>query len=175
MASRSAHLPSHASYQAGRDWTPERKCLQQARKQGAATCQSAEIPQTARTPFVFRCESLAPFSSARAPRRDWKIVWFYPGPASQLEYGRDIQLHQDAGRHCLLIDVCVNAMRDQLEGYRQRQHVDLGRNTNILIPTDHYDVLALVALAPNVTQVVNAQDVNKWTVQTIPGIDMQDL
>tara|TARA_B100000676_G_C17348993_1_gene469942 strand:- start:1 stop:201 length:201 start_codon:yes stop_codon:yes gene_type:complete len=66
-------------------------------------------------------------------------------------------------------------MRDQLEGYRQRQHVDLGRNTNILIPTDHYDVSALVALAPNVTQVVNAQDVNKWTVQTIPGIDMQDL
>ena len=54
------------------------------------------------------------------------------------------------------------------EGYRQRQHVDLGRNTNILIPTDHYDVLALVALAPNVTQLVNAQDVNKRTFQTKP-------
>ena len=54
------------------------------------------------------------------------------------------------------------------EGYRQRQHVDLGRNTNILIPTDHYDVLALVALAPNVAQLVNAQDVNKRTFQTKP-------
>ena len=29
--------------------------------------------------------------------------------------------------------------------------VGLGRNKNILIPTDHYDVLALVALAPNVS------------------------
>ena len=35
------------------------------------------------------------------------------------------------------------------------------RNKNILIPTDHYDVLALVALEPNVIQFVSAKDLNK--------------
>ena len=39
----------------------------------------------------------------------------------------------------------------------------LGRRKDILIPTDHYDVLALVALEPNVIQFVNAKDVNKKT------------
>ena len=46
--------------------------------------------------------------------------------------------------------------------------VGLGRNKNILIPTDHYDVLALVALEPNVIQFVNARDVNKKTSRTKP-------
>jgi len=41
-----------------------------------------------------------------------------------------------------------------------------GRNKNILIPTDHYDVLALVALEPNVIQFVNARDVDKKTFRT---------
>ena len=46
--------------------------------------------------------------------------------------------------------------------------VDLDRNKNILTPTDHYDVLALVALEPNVIQFVNARDVNKKTFRTKP-------
>ena len=46
--------------------------------------------------------------------------------------------------------------------------VGLGRNKNILIPTDHYDVLALVALEPNVIQFVDAKDVNKKTYRTKP-------
>ena len=44
----------------------------------------------------------------------------------------------------------------------------LGRRKDILIPTDHYDVLALVALEPNVIQFVNAKDVNKKTFRTKP-------
>ncbi len=44
--------------------------------------------------------------------------------------------------------------------------VGRGRNKNILIPTDHYDVLALVAMEPNVIQLVNARDVNKKTIRT---------
>ena len=46
--------------------------------------------------------------------------------------------------------------------------VGLDRNKNILIPTDHYDVLALVALEPNVIQFVNARDVDKKTFRTKP-------
>ena len=44
----------------------------------------------------------------------------------------------------------------------------LGRHKEILIPTDHYDVLALVALGPDVIQFVNAKDVNKKTYRTKP-------
>ena len=43
------------------------------------------------------------------------------------------------------------------------------RNKNILMPTDHYDVLALVALEPNVIQLVNATGVNKRTFRTKIG------
>ena len=43
-----------------------------------------------------------------------------------------------------------------------------GRNKNILIPTDHYDVLALVALEPNVIQFINAKGVNRKTFRTKP-------
>ena len=46
--------------------------------------------------------------------------------------------------------------------------IGLGRNKNILIPTDHYDVLALVALEPNVIQFINAKDMNKKTFRTKP-------
>ena len=46
--------------------------------------------------------------------------------------------------------------------------VGLGRNKNILIPTDHYDVLALVALEPNLNQFINVKDVNKKTSRTKP-------
>ena len=49
-----------------------------------------------------------------------------------------------------------------------KRTVGIGRNKNILIPTDHYDVLALVALEPNVIQFVNAKDVNKKTFRTKP-------
>ena len=59
-------------------------------------------------------------------------------------------------------------MRHQLEGQWQRQHVDLSCYKDILIPTNHYDVLALVALEPNVIQFVNAKDVNKKTFRTKP-------
>ena len=44
--------------------------------------------------------------------------------------------------------------------------VGIGRRKDILIPTDHYDVLALVPLEPNVIQLVNAKDVNKKTFRT---------
>jgi len=44
----------------------------------------------------------------------------------------------------------------------------LGRHKEILIPTDHYDVLALVALGPDVIQFVHAKDVNKKTYRTKP-------
>ena len=44
----------------------------------------------------------------------------------------------------------------------------LGRHKEILIPTDHYDVLALVALGPDVIQFVNAKDVNKETYRAKP-------
>ena len=44
----------------------------------------------------------------------------------------------------------------------------LDRNKNILIPTDHYDVLVLMALEPNVIQLINAKDVNKKTYRTKP-------
>ena len=91
MASRSAHPPSHAFfYQAGRDRTPERKCLQQARKQGAASCQSAKIPQTARTRLCPSVRAWPHFQLPEPLAGIRKMVWFYPGPASQLEYGRDI-------------------------------------------------------------------------------------
>ena len=46
--------------------------------------------------------------------------------------------------------------------------VGLGRNKNILIPTDHYDVLTLVALEPNLIQFINVKDVNKKTSRTKP-------
>ena len=46
--------------------------------------------------------------------------------------------------------------------------VGRGRNKNILIPTDHYDVLALVALEPNVIQFINAKGVNRKTFRTKP-------
>ena len=46
--------------------------------------------------------------------------------------------------------------------------VGLGRNKNILIPTDHYDVLTLVALEPNLIQFINVKDVNKMTSRTKP-------
>ena len=49
-----------------------------------------------------------------------------------------------------------------------KRTVGIGRNKNILIPTDQYDVLALVALEPNVIQFVNAKDVNKKTFRTKP-------
>ena len=54
-------------------------------------------------------------------------------------------------------------MRVQLEGQQKRQHVGLGHYKDILIPTDHYDVSALVALEPDVIQFFNAKDVNKKT------------
>ena len=44
----------------------------------------------------------------------------------------------------------------------------LGRHKEILTPTDHYDVLALVALGPDVIQFINAKDVNKKTYRTKP-------
>ena len=47
--------------------------------------------------------------------------------------------------------------------------MDLGRHKEILIPTDYYDVLALVALGSNAIQFVNAKDVNKKTYRTKPG------
>ena len=47
-----------------------------------------------------------------------------------------------------------------------KRAVGLGHSKDILIPTDHYDVLALVALEPNVTQFVDAKDVNKKTYRT---------
>ena len=49
-----------------------------------------------------------------------------------------------------------------------KRAVGLGHSKDILIPTDHYDVLALVALEPNVTQFVDAKDVNKKTYRTKP-------
>ena len=66
-------------------------------------------------------------------------------------------------------------MRAILEPHKEKARSDrkswkwtvgLGRNKNILIPTDHYDVLALVALEPNVIQFVNVRDVNKKTFRT---------
>ena len=47
--------------------------------------------------------------------------------------------------------------------------VGIGRRKDILIPTDYYDVLALVALEPNVIQFVNAKDVNKKTYRNKPN------
>ena len=44
--------------------------------------------------------------------------------------------------------------------------VGLGRNKNILIPTDHYDVLTLVALEPSLIRFINVKDVNKKTIRT---------
>ena len=44
--------------------------------------------------------------------------------------------------------------------------IGLGCRKDILIPTDHYDVLVLVALEPNVIQLVNAKDLNKKTFLT---------
>ena len=44
----------------------------------------------------------------------------------------------------------------------------INNNKNILIPTDQCDVLALVALEPNVIQFVNARDANKKTIRTKP-------
>ena len=69
-------------------------------------------------------------------------------------------------RYLLAVGVGADTMNLQLEGQWQRQHVGLGRRKDILIPTDHYDVLALVALEPNVIQFVNAKDVNKKTFRT---------
>ena len=37
----------------------------------------------------------------------------------------------------------------------------MGRHKEILIPKDHYDVLALVALGPDLIRFINAEDVNK--------------
>ena len=44
----------------------------------------------------------------------------------------------------------------------------IGRHKEILIPKDHYDVLALVALGPNFIRFINAEDVNKKSYRIKP-------
>ena len=57
--------------------------------------------------------------------------------------------------------------RERAPGF-YRWTVGLGRHKKNLIPTDHYDVLALAALGPDVIQFVNAKDVNKKTYRVKP-------
>lgn len=49
-----------------------------------------------------------------------------------------------------------------------RWTVGIGRYKQIGPPTDHYDVLALVCLDPDVIQFILAKDVNKKTYQAKP-------
>ena len=85
-------------------------------------------------------------------------------------YGYDILATRDP--HILRVQVkgTLEPQKDKERSNRKcwKWTVGLGRNKNILIPTDHYDVLALVALEPNVIQFVNAKDVNKKTFRTKP-------
>ena len=84
--------------------------------------------------------------------------------------GYDILATQDP--HILRVQVkaTLEPQKDKDRSNRKswKWTVGLGRNKNILIPTDHYDVPALVALEPNVIQFVNAKDVNKKTFRTKP-------
>lgn len=69
--------------------------------------------------------------------------------------------------HMLRVQV-KSCSRPTLENPRRtreywRWSVGLGRHKEILIPTDQYDVLALVALGPDAIQFVDAEDVNKKT------------
>ena len=44
----------------------------------------------------------------------------------------------------------------------------MGRHKEILIPKDHYDVLALVALGPNFIRFIKAEDVHKKSYRIKP-------
>ena len=84
--------------------------------------------------------------------------------------GYDILATQDP--HILRVQVkgTLEPQKDKERFNRKcwKWTVGIGRTKNILIPTDQYDVLALVALEPNVIQCVNAKDVNKKTFRTKP-------
>ena len=76
------------------------------------------------------------------------------------------------GTHILRIQVKSSSgpiigKRERAPGF-YRWTVGLGRHKNILIPTDHYDVLALVALERDVITFVDAKDVNKKTYRAKP-------
>ena len=62
--------------------------------------------------------------------------------------------------------------RERAPGF-YRWTVGLGRHKEILIPTDHYDVLALVALGPDAITFLYASDVTKKTFRIRPG-DIHD-
>ena len=72
--------------------------------------------------------------------------------------GYDILATRDP--HILRVQVkaTLEPQKDKARSNRKswKWTVGLGRRKDILIPTDHYDVLALVALEPNVIQFVNA-------------------
>ena len=57
--------------------------------------------------------------------------------------------------------------RERAPGF-YRWTVGLGRRKEILTPIDHYDVLALVALGPDVITFVDAKNVNKKTYRAKP-------
>ena len=84
--------------------------------------------------------------------------------------GSDVLAPQDP--HILRVQVkaTLEPQKDKDRSNRKslKRAVGLGHSKDILIPTDHYDVLALVALEPNVTQFVDAKDVNKKTYRTKP-------
>ena len=84
--------------------------------------------------------------------------------------GYDILATQDP--HILRVQVkaTLEPQKDKDRSNRKscKWTVGLGRNKNILIPTDHYDFLALVALEPNLIQFINVKDVNKKTSRTKP-------
>ena len=71
---------------------------------------------------------------------------------------------------CIQIKSCsgpIIGKRERAPGF-YRWTVGLGRHKKILIPTDHYDVLALVALGRDVITFVDAKDVNKKTYRAKP-------
>ena len=81
------------------------------------------------------------------------------------------------GTHILRIQVksCsgpIIGKRERAPGF-YRWTVGLGRHKEILIPTDHYDVLALVALGPDAITFLYASDVTKKTFRIRPG-DIHD-
>ena len=56
----------------------------------------------------------------------------------------------------------------KIEAHWQRQRIGLAPYKNILTESDHYDVLALVALGPNFIHFINAEDVNTKSYKIKP-------
>ena len=95
--------------------------------------------------------------------QDWR-------PVISDAYGYDILVTRDPNILRLQVKRTLEPQKDKERSNSRswKWAVGVGRREGILIPTDHYDVLAPVALEPNVVRLLNAKDGNKKTSRTKP-------